>query len=62
MTGGGQQQFNANAIKKIKVPVLPLKIQKQLVTEAEREGEIAAANHRLIELYEQKIADVISAI
>lgn len=38
------------------------KAQKQLVTEVEHEEEIATANHRLIELMEQKIQNVLGDI
>jgi len=31
MTGSGQPQFNANKLKQIKIPLPPLKIQKQIV-------------------------------
>jgi len=39
-----------------------IKIQEQLVSEAEKEQEIINANKQLIEIYEQKIADVLSEI
>lgn len=60
MTGGGQQQFNGNAIKKIKVPIVPLEVQKQLVEEMESEEEIIASNCQLIELMEKKISEVLN--
>lgn len=62
MTGGGQQQFNANAIKKIKIPVIPLDIQKQIVKEMEMEGEIINSNKKLIEIMEKKISEVLAGI
>lgn len=62
MTGGGQQQFNANAIKKIIVPIVSLDIQKRFIAEAEEEQQIINANKKLIEIYEQKISDVLSEI
>jgi len=37
----------------------PIKAQKQLVAEVEKEEEIVASNHRLIGLMEQKIEKVI---
>lgn len=62
MTGGGQQQFNANAIKKIKVPIIPFEIQKQMVEEMEKEEKIIATNRQLIEIMEKKIFGVLSDI
>lgn len=62
VSGGGQPQFNANAIKKLNMPLPPLKIQKQLVAEAKKEEEIIAANRRLIEIMEEKIAAVLRDI
>lgn len=62
MTGGGQQQFNANAIKKVIVPIVSLDIQKRFIAEAEKEQQIINANKQLIEIYEQKISDVLSEI
>jgi len=62
MTGGGQPQFNANTIKKIIIPIISLDIQKRFITEAEKEQQIINANKQLIEIYEQKIADVLSEI
>jgi restriction endonuclease S subunit len=62
MTGGGQQQFNANAIKKIRIPVVPLEVQKQLIEEMKTEEEIIAANRQLIEVMERKIGEVLSEV
>ena len=62
MTGGGQQQFNGNAIKKIIVPIIPTATQKRFIAEAEKEQEAINANKQLIEIMEQKISDVLSEI
>lgn len=62
MTGGGQQQFNANAIKKIIVPLVPLDVQKKFITETEKEQQVINANKQLIEIYKRKIVDVLSEI
>jgi type I restriction enzyme M protein len=35
MTGGGQPQFNGNALKQIKFPLPPLEVQKEIVAEIE---------------------------
>lgn len=62
ITGSAQPKLNQNNLNKIQIPLPPQEVQKQMITEVEHEEEIATANRRLIELYEQKIADVISAI
>lgn len=61
-SGGGQPQFNANAIKKLKVPILPMENQKIIIAKIEGEEEIIAANKRLIELMEKKIEMVLEEI
>ena len=63
MTGSaGQRRLNIDFVRKYKIPFPSLEIQKQLVAEAEKEQEIINANKQLIEIYEQKIADVLSEI
>jgi len=49
-------------LSKIKIPLAPLEIQKQLIAEAEKEEEIIASNRRLIDLMEHKIEEVLSEI
>jgi restriction endonuclease S subunit len=62
MTGGGQQQFNANVIKKIKIPVPPMNEQKQIVAAIEAEQKIVQENKKLIGIFEQKIRDKIGEV
>ena len=62
MTGGGQQQFNANAIRKIKVPTVSLKTQKKLIEDMEKEEEMIVANRRFIEVMEKKISAVLGEV
>jgi restriction endonuclease S subunit len=59
-TQSGVPGLNRNDAYKVKIPLPPLKIQKQLVEEAEKEEEIITANQKLIKLMESKINDVIS--
>ncbi|MDP3769961.1 MAG: restriction endonuclease subunit S [bacterium] len=59
---GGLQRVPPDFVKKFKIPLPPLEIQKQLVAEAEKEEEILAANRRLIELMERKIEKKLSDI
>ncbi|PIQ88125.1 MAG: restriction endonuclease subunit S [Candidatus Omnitrophica bacterium CG11_big_fil_rev_8_21_14_0_20_43_6] len=62
MTGGGQPQFNANAMKSIKIPLVPVEMQRELVEQAEKERLVIDANNHLIEMFEQKIKDRIAKI
>ena len=62
MTGGGQPQFNGNAIIKIKLPLPSLETQRQVVAQIEKEQSLANANKQLIEIFEQKIKDRIAKV
>src|SRR3989339_968629 len=54
--------INKKQIEELKIPLPSLEIQKKLVAEAEKEQQIINANKQLIEIYEQKISDVLSEI
>jgi len=60
--GNSIPQLTVPMIKGEKIPLPSLEIQKKLVAEAEKEQQIINANKQLIEIYEQKIADVLSEI
>jgi len=63
--GGGGAVFDSiskKQIEEIKIPLPSLEIQKKLVAEAEKEQQIINVNKQLIEIYEQKISDVLSEI
>ncbi|MDD9807943.1 MAG: N-6 DNA methylase [Gammaproteobacteria bacterium] len=60
--GNTMQHITKGRFEKIKIPLPPLEVQKQLVAEADKEEEIIAANHRLIELMENKIQSVLKDI
>ena len=62
VSGDGQPQFNANAVKQIKVPLPPLKTQLQIVARIEKEQALANANKELIKIFEQKIEDRIAKV
>ncbi|HEX7483694.1 MAG TPA: N-6 DNA methylase [Candidatus Saccharimonadales bacterium] len=62
MTGGGQPQFNAGAIKQIEFPKPTLSEQKQIVAQLESEQALIDANKKLIELYTQKIKTKIAEV
>jgi len=54
--------LKTSEIAKIKIPLPPIEIQKQLVEEMEEQEKIIEANKKLIGIMEQKIAKVISEI
>jgi len=58
----GEYKRHFTKLRKIKIPLPPLTIQKQLVAEAQKEEEIITANKRLIEIMEKKIEKVIKRI
>lgn len=62
MTGGGQPQFNGNAIVKIQIPLPSIDEQTEIVQAIEEEMQLVNANKRLIEIFEQKIKDKISEV
>ncbi len=62
MTGGGQPQFNGNAIKQVKIPLPPLETQQAIVAEIEAEQALVDANRELIARFEQKIQDAVGRV
>ncbi len=60
--GGGQPQFNGNAIARIKIPVPPLDVQKEIVARIEEEQKLADANKKLIEIFEGRIKEKIAEV
>lgn len=62
MTGGGQPQFNGNALVQIKFPLPPLATQQAIVAEIEAEQALVAANRELIERFEKKIQATLAHV
>ncbi|MHB1189025.1 restriction endonuclease subunit S [Thiobacillus sp.] len=62
MTGGGQPQFNGNALKQVKIPLPPLATQQAIVAEIEAEQALVAANRELIARFEQKIQATLARV
>jgi len=62
VTGGGQPQFNGNAIIKIIIPLPPFEEQPAIVAQIEDEQKMVEASKKLIELFEQKIKDRIAEV
>ena len=62
MTGGGQPQFNGNALVQVKIPLPPLATQQAIVAEIEAEQALVAANRELITRFEHKIQATLARI
>lgn len=62
MTGGGQPQFNGNALKQVKLPLPPLATQQAIVAEIEAEQALVAANRELIARMEKKIQATLARV
>lgn len=62
VTGGGQPQFNGNALVKLRVPLPPLSTQQVIVAEIEAEQALVAANRELIARMEKKIQATLARI
>ena len=54
--------FNREELKILEIPLPSIDIQARLVDQMYKENEIINANRKLIEIYEQKISDVLSEI
>ncbi len=62
MTGGGQPQFNGNAIKQVKFALPPIAVQRAVVAEIEAEQALVAANRDLIARMEKKIQATLARV
>jgi restriction endonuclease S subunit len=62
MTGGGQPQFNGNALVQLKFPLPPLATQQAIVAEIEAEQALVRANRELIERFEKKIQATLARV
>jgi type I restriction enzyme M protein len=56
------KNLSTTQIKHFKIPVPPLSIQQEIVTQIASEQEMVNANKKLIEIYEQKIKDKIGEV
>ena len=62
VTGGGQPQFNGNAIKQIQIPLPSLEIQEKIVAKIDEEQKMVDSFKKLIEIHEKKIKDKIAEV
>jgi type I restriction enzyme M protein len=54
--------FNREELKDVKIPLPSLEIQKEIVEKIKEEEQLIAANKKLVEIFEKKIADRINQI
>ena len=57
-----QNVTSVKELKRIKIPLPPLKIQKQIVAQIEEEQKLVEANKKLIEIFEGKIKAKIAEV
>jgi len=60
--GGAQPNISQNIIRKIKIPLPSLEIQKQIAGRFKRQSEAVQANKQLINVFEQQIQDEINEV
>lgn len=60
--GSQTKYLTLGVIKKLSIPIPPLKVQEQIIEEINEEMTIIEQNKRLIEIFEQKIKDKIAEV
>ena len=60
--GTGQPQFNANVIKRLKVPIPPLEKQKEISEKIEAEQKLIEPNNEIIKTFKNKIQEKLNFI
>ena len=58
--GAGQPQFNANALKKLKIPKISIEEQEEIILKYEKENQVIKLNEILINEQYEKINEIIS--
>jgi len=61
-SGASRQALNYTQIRRLKIPLPDLAVQKQIVAEIEEEQALVQANRQLITCFEQKIKDRIARV
>ena len=61
-SSGGQPQFNANALKQVKIPLPSLETQRSIVAEIETEQVGVEVCRELVERFEGKIRKTIGRV
>jgi type I restriction enzyme M protein len=60
--GGTMGILNTTILRELKIPIPPIKIQKQIIEKIQKEKELVESSKKLIEIYEQKIKEVINKL
>lgn len=60
--GGDQPFMTKGDVKKYKIPLPPLEVQKEIVAEIEEQEKIIEANKKLIGIMGQKITEALAGI
>ena len=61
-SGGGQPQYNANALKQVKIPLPSLETQQAIVAEIEAEQVGVEVCRELVKRFERKIPKTIGRL
>ncbi len=61
-SGGTFKEISKSRFCKLEIPLPPLEIQQEIVTEIEAEEALVAANHELIERFEKKIQSAVERV
>ena len=59
---GGQPSVSQSTLLKLKIPLPPIEIQKEIVARIEEEQKLVDSNKKLIEIFEKKIKDKIAEV
>lgn len=59
---GGQPSISQSTVYNLQIPLAPLEVQQEIVTQIEKEQELINANKQLITTFEQKIKDEINKL
>ena len=62
VTGTGQPQFNANAIKRLKIPIPSISEQKEIIQKVEHEEQMICVQKKIVTYFKQKIHQRINEI
>lgn len=61
-SGSTQKFISLGFIRSIKIPLAPIETQQRIVFEIDKELQLVNANKQLIEIFEQKIKNIISKV
>ncbi|MCU0680214.1 MAG: restriction endonuclease subunit S, partial [Planctomycetes bacterium] len=62
MSGSAQPQLPIGSLSQVEISIPPIKLQKDIVKKAETEYSLVDANKKLVDIYDQKIKDVVAKL